>query len=216
MLTDLQREFIALALESRVLKFGDFTLKSGRQSPYFFNAGLFNTGRQLLKLGQLYAQTIVNEALDFNLLYGPAYKGIPLATAISIAMAIDHDRDVPVCFNRKEAKDHGEGGQLIGAKLEGRVLIVDDVISAGTSIRESIQVIRDHGASPACVAVALDREEQGTDQRTARQEIEVDHGMNVVSICGLNQLIAFVEASDNQKIRAQAASISAYRKRYGG
>lgn len=215
MLTDLQRDFISLALESRVLKFGEFTLKSGRQSPYFFNAGLFNSGQQLLSLGRLYARSIIDAGLQFDLLYGPAYKGIPLATAIAMAMAMDHDRDIPVCFNRKEAKDHGEGGQLIGAPLAGRVLIVDDVISAGTSIRESIALIRDQGATPACVAVALDREERGTGERTARQEIETDHGMTVLSICGLDELIAYVDASENAQLRAHAESIAAYRSRYG-
>jgi len=156
-----QQEFLDFAIDVGVLRFGEFTLKSGRISPYFFNSGLFDTGASLARLGRYYAQAIINSGIEFEMIYGPAYKGIPLAASLAIALADKHDRDVPYCFNRKEAKDHGEGGLIVGAPLKGRVLIIDDVISAGTSVRESVDIIRAAGATPAGVIIALDRQERG-------------------------------------------------------
>jgi orotate phosphoribosyltransferase len=166
---DYQHDFIDFAISAGVLRFGDFTLKSGRTSPYFFNAGLFNTGEHLARLGRCYAQAISDSGIEFDVLFGPAYKGIPLAAAASIALADHHQRNVPWCFNRKEAKDHGEGGNLVGAGLDGRILVIDDVITAGTAIRESVEIIQAAGASLAGVVIALDRQERGTGQQSAIQ-----------------------------------------------
>ena len=210
---DYQREFIRFALDTGVLRFGEFTLKSGRVSPYFFNAGLFNTGQRLARLGRFYAEAIVRSGIDFDLLFGPAYKGIPLATAAAIALADAHDRDLPWCFNRKEAKQHGEGGNLVGAPLAGRVLIVDDVITAGTAIRESLDIIRAAGAEPAGVVISLDRQERGQGERSAIQEIEQDAGIPVISIVGLAQLIDFI--GDSPELAGHLPAIRAYRERYG-
>jgi len=186
---DYQRAFIELALESDVLRFGEFTLKSGRTSPYFFNAGLFNTGRALAKLGQYYANTIVDSGLKFDTLFGPAYKGIPLASTCAIALSEHHDRNVPYSFNRKEAKSHGEGGNLIGAPLKGRVLIIDDVITAGTAIRESMDIIEQARAEAAGVVIALNRMERGQGDLSAIQEIEASDNIPVISIVSLDELI---------------------------
>lgn len=210
---DYQREFLDFAIDIGVLRFGDFTLKSGRQSPYFFNSGLFNTGAALARLGRYYAQAIADAGIEYDMIFGPAYKGIPLASAIGIALADHYGRDVPYCFNRKEAKDHGEGGITVGAPLQGRVLIVDDVISAGTSVGESVQIIRAAGATPAGVAIALDRQERGKGELSAIQEVEKLHGIKVANIVCLDNLVSYLaEQSDHEQ---QLAAIQAYRAEYG-
>ena len=188
-----QRDFIEFALNKQVLKFGEFTLKSGRKSPYFFNAGLFNTGRDLALLGRFYAQALVDSGVDFDLLFGPAYKGIPIATTTAVALADHHQRDVPYCFNRKEAKDHGEGGLLVGSPLEGRVMLVDDVITAGTAIRESMEIIAANGARLAGVLISLDRQERGRGEISAIQEVERDYQCHVTAIITLSDLIEYLE-----------------------
>lgn len=206
-----QRQFLELAVSRQVLRFGEFTLKSGRVSPYFFNAGLFDSGAALATLGRCYARALDASSLDFDMVFGPAYKGIPLATALAVALA-GQGRDVPVAFNRKEAKSHGEGGSLIGAKLAGRVLIVDDVITAGTAIRESVEIIRAHGATPAGVLIALDREERGQGEKSAVQEVEETFGLPVISVIRLRDLMTHLESAGEA---ATLAAVSAYRERYG-
>lgn len=208
-----QREFLELALAHQVLRFGEFTLKSGRVSPYFFNAGLFDSGVALAALGRAYAAAAENSRIAFDMLFGPAYKGIPLAAATTIAYASLYGRDVPFAFNRKEAKDHGEGGALIGAALAGRVLIVDDVITAGSAIRESLRLIRSHGATPAGVLIALDRQERGQGMRSAAQEVTVEFNVPVVAIASLSDLLAF--AGEHPGLAAQHARLQAYRCAYG-
>ncbi len=208
-----QHEFIDFAIRAGVLRFGDFTLKSGRSSPYFFNAGLFNTGEHLARLGRFYAEAISASGIRFDVLFGPAYKGIPLAAAASIALADHHGSNVPWCFNRKEAKDHGEGGNLVGAGLEGRVLIIDDVITAGTAIRESVDLIRAAGATLAGVVIALDRQERGTGQQSAIQEVEQAHGIRVASIVTLADLLDYLRKQAGQG--EAVAKIEAYREAYG-
>jgi orotate phosphoribosyltransferase len=211
-----QREFLELALRLGVLRFGRFTLKSGRESPYFFNAGLFDTGRAIAGLGRAYAAALTGSALSYDMLFGPAYKGIPLVTATAAALAEHHGRDVAYCFNRKEAKDHGEGGRIVGRALAGRVLVVDDVITAGTAIRESIDLIRAAGATPAGVLLALDREERGRESaRSAVQEVRDSFGLPVVSILTLTDLIAGVEAGVGGVPAAALGELRAYRAEYG-
>ncbi|HEX6592404.1 MAG TPA: orotate phosphoribosyltransferase [Moraxellaceae bacterium] len=210
---DYQREFIGFALRHGVLRFGNFTLKSGRQSPYFFNAGLFNTGKQLAELGRFYAETIQDSQLDFDVLFGPAYKGIPLAAATAVQMADELLLDKPWCFNRKEAKDHGEGGTLVGAPLAGRVLIIDDVITAGTAIREVMGIIQNAAATPAGVIVALDRQEKGKGELSAIQEVERDFGIPVVSIVKLEQIIEYLEEEGDKPEHLE--QIRRYRADYG-
>jgi len=212
-LADYQAEFIEFALEGEVLRFGEFTLKSGRLSPYFFNTGRFNTGARLARLGRYYARAIEQAGLAYDMLFGPAYKGIPLASAVVIALADNHGRDVPYCFNRKEVKDHGEGGITFGAELKGRVLIIDDVISAGTSVNESVSLIRAAGAQPAGVAIALDRQERGTGSLSAIQEVEQRHGIPVLSIIKLDTLMEYLRVTPGMDGHLQA--IRAYRDRYG-
>lgn len=207
-----QREFIRFAIERGVLRFGEFKLKSGRTSPYFFNAGLFNSGSALARLGDFYAAAIVDSGLDFDVVFGPAYKGIPLAAATAIALAQQHGRDLPWCFNRKEAKDHGEGGTLVGAPLTGRVLIVDDVITAGTAIREVMQIIRAQEAQAAGVLIALNRQERGQGQLSAIQEVERDYGMPVVSIVSLKQVLDYL--SQDEQLRQHLPAVEAYRDQY--
>ena len=208
-----QREFIRFAIERGVLRFGEFKLKSGRTSPYFFNAGLFNSGSALARLGDFYAAAVIDSGLDFDVIFGPAYKGIPLAAATAIALAQQHDRDLPWCFNRKEAKDHGEGGTLVGAPLTGRVLIVDDVITAGTAIREVMQIIHAQGAQAAGVLIALNRQERGQGQLSAIQEVERDYGMPVVSIVSLEQVLDYL--SQDEQLRQHLPAVEAYRDQYG-
>lgn len=208
-----QQQFIEFALETGVLRFGSFTLKSGRTSPYFFNSGLFNTGASLARLGRFYAQAITESTLDYDVLFGPAYKGIPLASTTVIALADNHQRDVPYVFNRKEKKDHGEGGQLVGAELQGKVLIIDDVISAGTSVRESVEIIKTASAIPAGVIIALDRQERGQDSRSAIQEVEAEHKIPVVSIIGLNDLLTYLQ--NNAELAEYLPAVEAYRQQYG-
>ncbi|GIB21884.1 orotate phosphoribosyltransferase [Vibrio cholerae] len=208
-----QREFIEFALEKQVLKFGEFTLKSGRKSPYFFNAGLFNTGRDLARLGRFYAAALVDSGIEFDVLFGPAYKGIPIATTTAVALADHHDVDMPYCFNRKEAKDHGEGGNLVGSKLEGRVMLVDDVITAGTAIRESMELIQANKADLAGVLVAIDRQEKGKGELSAIQEVERDFGCAVISIVSLTDLITYLEQQGGNAEHLEA--VKAYRAQYG-
>lgn len=208
-----QREFIEFALEKEVLKFGEFTLKSGRKSPYFFNAGLFNTGRDLARLGRFYAAALADSGIEFDVLFGPAYKGIPIATTTAVALADHHDIDTPYCFNRKEAKDHGEGGNLVGSTLEGRIMLVDDVITAGTAIRESMEIIQANGADLAGVLVAIDRQEKGKGELSAIQEVERDFGCAIISIVSLTDLVTFLEEKGTDKEHLEA--VKAYRAEYG-
>jgi orotate phosphoribosyltransferase len=204
--------FISLCLDLGVLRFGEFKLKSGRQSPYFFNAGLFSTGRAIAELGRFYAGAIANSGIAFDMLFGPAYKGIPLVTVTAASLADGHGLSLPWAFNRKEAKDHGEGGSIVGAPLSGRVLIIDDVMTAGTAIRESVEIIASAGATPAGVVIALDRQERGQGPRSAVQEVEELFGLPVVSILKLADLISFLEATGNS---AQLAAVRSYREQYG-
>ena len=208
-----QREFIQFAIGKKALCFGEFTLKSGRISPYFFNSGLFNDGQSLARLGHYYADAIQHSGIAFDMLFGPAYKGIPLATASAIALANHFARDCPCCFNRKEAKDHGEGGMLYGAALQGRVLIIDDVISAGTSVNQSIEIIRGAQAEPAGAVVALNRQERGANRLSAIQEVEQQHGIHVISIVNLDDIIAYLDTDPAMTEKLDA--IADYRKRYG-
>lgn len=203
-------DFLTLAIDKSVLRFGEFTLKSGRISPYFFNAGLFDDGRSLALLGEYYAKTIRASQVEFDMLYGPAYKGIPLATAIAVAWYHLYDENLPVAFNRKEVKAHGEGGQLIGAEVKGKVLIVDDVVSAGTSVRESIDLIKQQGASVVGIAVALDRQEKGVNQLSAMQELAQQFDLSTISIADLDALFEFLSDDD-----AYLSEIKAYREQYG-
>jgi orotate phosphoribosyltransferase len=219
-LQDYQREFIDFAIEQGVLRFGEFTLKSGRVSPYFFNAGLFRSGDALARLGRFYARTIVDRAPAFDVLFGPAYKGIPLAATAAVALADHHGRDLPYAFNRKEAKAHGEGGQIVGAELSGNILIIDDVITAGTAIREVMTLIDAAGARAAGVVIALDRQERGQAEGegkslSAIQEVEATFGMPVVSIVTLEMVLAYLEEQASESLRGHAAAIRDYRARYG-
>jgi orotate phosphoribosyltransferase len=208
-----QRQFLELAMARQVLRFGEFTLKSGRVSPYFFNAGRFDSGAALAALGECYAAALAEAGTPFDMLFGPAYKGIPLATTLACALAA-RGRDVPVAFNRKEAKEHGEGGRLIGAPLAGRVLIVDDVITAGTAIRESLEIIREAGATPCAVVIALDRQERGqVGERSAAQEVAAEFGLPVIAVAGLEQLLQL--AGELPGLAAHKDALLAYRARYG-
>jgi orotate phosphoribosyltransferase len=208
-----QREFVDFALQAGVLRFGEFTLKSGRLSPYFFNAGLFNTGAALARLGRYYARTIAEAQIPFDLLYGPAYKGIPLAAVTCAALAEHHGMDVPYAFNRKEAKAHGEGGVIVGHELYGRALIVDDVISAGTSVRESVEIIRAQGAEPAGVVIALDRQERGQSARSAVQEVQATYGIPVAAVVRLDDLVEYL--TELPAAGGHLDRIRAYRAEYG-
>lgn len=212
-----QREFIEFALRKQVLRFGEFTLKSGRKSPYFFNAGLFNSGRDLAQLGRFYAAALNESGVEFDLLFGPAYKGIPIATTTAVALADHYDRDVPYCFNRKEAKTHGEGGNLVGSALQGRVMLVDDVITAGTAIRESMEIIAANQASLAGVMIALNRMERGQGELSAIQEVERDYGCQVIAIITLNDLISYLEeqVASQPELAPHLDAVRAYRAEYG-
>ena len=210
---DYQREFIRFAIDHEVLRFGEFTLKSGRVSPYFFNAGLFNTGQAVARLGRFYAEAIQDAGIDYNVIFGPAYKGIPIATSMAVALADKFGVDKPFAFNRKEAKDHGEGGTLVGAELLGKVLIVDDVITAGTAVREVMALLEKLDAKPAAVLVAMDRQERGSGDLSAIQEVEQQFGIPVVSIVTMSHLVEFLgEDSEND---AHLVAMQNYRRDFG-
>jgi orotate phosphoribosyltransferase len=210
---DYQREFIEFAIERDVLRFGEFTLKSGRLSPYYFNFGLFNTGSALARLGQYFAQALVDSGIECDVILGPAYKGIPLATTMAVALSEHHGIDMPYAFNRKEAKAHGEGGSIVGAELKGRVAIVDDVITAGTAIREVMAIIEAHKAIPAATLIAIDRMEKGQGELSAIQEVELDYNMKVVSIISFDNVLEYLQESDNNQ--QQVAAMLKYREDYG-
>ena len=208
-----KRDFIEFALSRNVLKFGEFTLKSGRKSPYFFNAGLFNTGADLARLGEFYAAAIQASAVDFDVVFGPAYKGIPIGTSVSVALFNRYGIDKPVCFNRKEVKDHGEGGNLIGSPLQGKILLVDDVITAGTAIRESMELISTNQAELAAVLIALNRKERGKGELSAIQEVERDYQCQVLSIIDLDDLMQFIE--QDPRYSSHLPEMHAYRAEFG-
>jgi orotate phosphoribosyltransferase len=210
--TDFTAQFIDFAIKKQVLRFGEFKTKAGRLSPYFFNAGLFNDGESLMRLGEFYAAAIFKSGVQFDMLFGPAYKGITLAASISIALA-RQGHNFPYAYNRKEAKDHGEGGTIVGAPLQGRVLIVDDVISAGTSVRESVEMIKAAGAIPAGVAIAIDRQERGLGELSAVQEVEKDSGMPVINIATLADLIVYL--NDAPELAEFKSAVQTYRNEYG-
>jgi orotate phosphoribosyltransferase len=210
---DYQREFIEFAIERDVLRFGEFTLKSGRLSPYYFNFGLFNTGSALARLGQYFAQALVDSGIECDVILGPAYKGIPLATTMAVALSEHHGIDMPYAFNRKEAKAHGEGGSIVGAELKGRVAIVDDVITAGTAIREVMAIIEAHKAIPAATLIAIDRMEKGQGELSAIQEVELDYNMKVVSIISFDNVLEYLQESDNNQ--QQVTAMLKYREDYG-
>lgn len=211
-MSDFRQDFLKFALAQNVLKFGEFTTKAGRLSPYFFNAGLFNDGAATLQLARFYARAVIESKIEFDMLFGPAYKGIILAAATAMMLA-EQGVNVPFAYNRKEAKDHGEGGVLVGAPLKGRVLIIDDVISAGTSVRESVRLIEAEGATPAAVAIALDRMEKGTGELSAVQEVERQYGLPVVAVANLRDLLALLENS--AELGSFLEPVRAYRERYG-
>lgn len=213
MLSEYQERFIEFAIRNEVLQFGEFELKSGRTSPYFFNAGRFNSGAVLHELGGYYAEALLASGLPFDVLFGPAYKGIPLVTATAIALAERHDIDAPYAFNRKEAKEHGEGGQIVGANLAGQVVIVDDVITAGTAIREVMTILAEHGAMPAGALVAMDRQERGSTELSAIQEIERQYGVSVVSVVKLDDIILYIEG--NSGYQSELDRIRQYRDTFG-
>ena len=210
---DYQRRFIEFALQHGALLFGEFVLKSGRKSPYFFNSGEFKDGRSLARLGEFYAAAIQRSQIEIDMLFGPAYKGIPLVAAVAIALSEHHDLPVPYCFNRKEAKDHGEGGITVGAPLAGRVLIVDDVISAGTSVREAIAIIADAGARACGVAISLDRQERGQGEHSAIQEVEAEHGLSVTNVIGLADLVEYLSSAPHRV--DDLRRVRDYRLQYG-
>jgi len=208
-----QQEFLDFAIANDVLKFGEFTLKSGRLSPYFFNFGLFQTGSSLAKLGDYYAQAIVDSGVEFDMLFGPAYKGIPLVAVVSATLYEKHGIDLPYAYNRKEVKDHGEGGDIVGAPLAGKVLIVDDVISAGTACREAADIVQTHNAELAGICISLDRQERGTDELSAVQEVEQSYGIKVINIIGLDNVIQHIQESADDEVLLE--KISNYRIKYG-
>lgn len=217
-MTNKALEFVQFALQQQVLRFGEFKTKSGRISPYFFNAGLFNNGACVGQLGKYYAQALLASGISFDMLFGPAYKGIPLATTTAIALSSESGRAIPFAFNRKEAKDHGEGGVLVGAPLQGKVVIIDDVITAGTSVRESVALIRQAGAAPAAVLIALDRMEKAGDDKvlsagSAVQEVEKEYGIPVISIASLEDIIGLL--ADNQELASYQEAVTSYRHKYG-
>lgn len=208
-----QKEFIEFAIEKQVLCFGEFTLKSGRISPYFFNSGLFNDGKSLAELGKYYAQAVKHSGMEFDMIYGPAYKGIPLASTMAIAFQEVHQSNYPFCFNRKEIKDHGEGGITFGADINGRVIIIDDVISAGTSIRESMEIISSKGGTTVGAVVAVDRQERGQGKQSAIQEVEQLHNIKVISIVSLEHIITYL--AEHGEMQAHLEAINAYESQYG-
>ena len=213
MMQDYKRDFLKFAIDTNVLRFGEFTLKSGRTSPYFFNSGLFNTGQSLARLGRYYAEAIIASGIEFDMIFGPAYKGIPLAASTAIALADHHGRDIPYAFNRKETKTHGEGGMIVGAPLQGRVLVIDDVITAGTAIRESVAILDATDATLAGVVISLDRQEKGTGETSAIQEVEKQYAIKVANIVTLADLVDFLAAESDQEVALGA--IRTYREQYG-
>jgi orotate phosphoribosyltransferase len=210
-----QSDFLDFVVDHEILKFGEFTLKSGRVSPYFFNAGLFNTGEKIAFLAKSYADAIASSGLDFDVLFGPAYKGIPLATATSMALATNQGINKPFCFNRKEAKDHGEGGTIVGAALTGKTLVIDDVITAGTAIREAAEILADNGAVLCGIAVAMDRQEKGTGSKSAIQEIEENYQVPVISIINLENIIDYLAQASDPHFQTHIDAIKSYRSEYG-
>ena len=212
---EFQENFLNFVIENEILRFGDFTLKSGRTSPYFFNSGLFNTGEKLSFLASCYADAIVGAGVNYDVLFGPAYKGIPLATATAMALANEHKVNKPYCFNRKERKAHGEGGAIVGAELSGDVLIVDDVITAGTAVREAAEIINSNGARLNGIAVAMDRQEKGIGSLSAIQEIEKLYQIKVVSIISLKDIVAYLSASKNEQLQPYLDAVVSYREKYG-
>ena len=210
---DYKRDFLKFAIDIGVLRFGEFTLKSGRVSPYFFNSGLFKTGASLARLGRYYAEAIISSGIEFDMIFGPAYKGIPLAASAAIALADHHDRDIPYAFNRKEAKDHGEGGSIVGSPLQGKVLVIDDVITAGTAIRESVTILDAAGAELSGVVISLDRQEKGSGELSAIQEVEGQYGISVANIVSLEDLLTYLGEMKDQQQAMEA--IQAYRDQYG-
>lgn len=212
---DYQQDFLEFVIANNILRFGEFTLKSGRKSPYFFNAGLFNTGEKLGFLANCYAAAIADANIEFDVLFGPAYKGIPLAATTAMALSGSQGINKPYCFNRKEAKDHGEGGNIVGAELTGKVLIIDDVITAGTAIREAADILAANGAELAGIAVAMDRQEKGTGELSAIQEIEQQYQIKVVSIISLGDIISYLESTADKELAQHLGAVNAYRKQYG-
>jgi orotate phosphoribosyltransferase len=212
---DFQKDFLKFVIANNILRFGEFILKSGRVSPYFFNAGLFNTGLKLAFLANCYAAAIADLETDYDVLFGPAYKGIPLAATTALALATQHGIDKPYCFNRKEAKAHGEGGSIVGAELRGRVLIIDDVITAGTAVREAVEIIQAAGAELASIAVAMDRQEKGTGSSSAIQEIEQAYGIEIAHISSLQNIIDFLQAADDSALSEHLPAVEKYREKYG-
>ena len=212
---EFQENFLNFVIENEIIRFGEFTLKSGRISPYFFNAGLFNTGEKLSFLASCYADAIVSAGVNYDVLFGPAYKGIPLATATAMALANEHKVNKPYCFNRKEAKAHGEGGSIVGAELSGDVLIVDDVITAGTAVREAAEIISSNGARLNGIAVAMDRQEKGIESLSAIQEIQKLYQIEVVSIISLKDIVNYLTVSENEQLQPYLAAVVAYREEYG-
>ncbi|MCP5347629.1 MAG: orotate phosphoribosyltransferase [Gammaproteobacteria bacterium] len=210
-----QKQFIEFVIDNDILRFGEFTLKSGRTSPYFFNAGLFNTGAKLAFLGRCYAAAIRDSGLEFDVMFGPAYKGIPLAAVTSAVLATEHDFDRPYCFNRKEAKDHGEGGTIVGAPLKGQVLLIDDVITAGTAVREAVEIINGEGAGLAGIVVAMDRQEKGQGRQSTIQEIASTYNVPVTCIICLQDIIDYLDASSDPVYGEHLAAIDSYREQYG-
>ena len=210
-----QKDFLEFVIANDILRFGEFTLKSGRVSPYFFNAGLFNTGSKLAFLANCYAAAIAELETDYDVLFGPAYKGIPLAATTALALSTQHGIDKPYCFNRKEAKDHGEGGSIVGAPLQGKVLIIDDVITAGTAVREAVEIIHGAGAELASIAVAMDRQEKGTGSTSAIQEIEQAYDIKVAHIISLQDIIDFLQKADDSSLSEHLPAVEKYREQYG-
>lgn len=210
-----QTAFLEFVITHQILRFGEFTLKSGRVSPYFFNAGLFNTGEKIAFLARCYAQAIAGSGLDFDVLFGPAYKGIPLAATTAMALASEHGIDKPYCFNRKEAKAHGEGGSIVGAELKGKALIIDDVITAGTAIKEAAGIIADNGAKLCGIAIAMDRQERGTGKLSAIQEIEQAYQIKIVSIIDLQSIINYLQDTQDKSLQQHLTAVTTYRQEYG-
>ncbi|MSR10784.1 MAG: orotate phosphoribosyltransferase [Gammaproteobacteria bacterium] len=210
-----QSEFLQFVITQKILRFGEFTLKSGRVSPYFFNAGLFNTGGKIAFLARCYAQAIATSDLEFDVIFGPAYKGIPLAATTAMALARDHSIDKPFCFNRKEAKDHGEGGTIVGAELSGKVLVIDDVITAGTAVKEAVAIITGNGAALSAIVIAMDRQERGTGKLSAIQEIEQTYRIKVVSIINLQSITDYLKKSDSTELKQHLDAVEVYRSEFG-